>query len=56
MLFLIFEEYVYMLINICIDENIWWFIFGFIVLFLLIVFLVIKKVKNNKNENFKRFV
>lgn len=50
------EEYVHMLINTCTDENIWWFILGFIVLFLLIVFLAIKKAKNNKNENLKRFV
>lgn len=49
------EEYVHMLINTCTDENIWWFILGFIVLFLLIVFLAMKKVKN-KNENLKRFV
>lgn len=50
------EEYVHMLINTCTDENIWWFILGFIVLFLLIVFLAIKKAKNSKNENLKRFV
>lgn len=50
------EEYVHMLIKTCTDENIWWFILGFIVLFLLIVFLAIKKAKNNKNENLKRFV
>lgn len=50
------EEYVHMLINTCTDENIRWFILGFIVLFLLIVFLAIKKAKNNKNENLKRFV
>lgn len=50
------EEYVHMLINTCTDENIWWFILGFIVLFLLIVLLAIKKAKNNKNENLKRFV
>lgn len=49
------EEYVHMLINTCTDENIWWFILGFIVLFLLIVFLAMKKAKN-KNENLKRFV
>lgn len=50
------EEYVHMLINTCTDENIWWFILGVIVLFLLIVFLAIKKAKNSKNENLKRFV
>lgn len=50
------EDYVYMLINTCTDEHIRWFILGFIVLFLLIVFLAIKKAKNNKNENLKRFV
>lgn len=50
------EEYVHMLINTCTDENNRWFILGFIVLFLLIVFLAIKKAKNNKNENLKRFV
>lgn len=50
------QEYVHMLINTCTDENIRWFILGFIVLFLLIVFLAIKKAKNSKNENLKRFV
>lgn len=50
------KENVHMLINTCTDENIWWFILGVIVLFLLIVFLAIKKAKNSKNENLKRFV